>query len=115
MELEGIKLLSENYFFTANTIIIGLPGEIDDDVKETIEMIESLEEFPCIVIPLLYTDFKNSENSVSNKNLSQLQWELIYSCWVHNAKAVPKWTWDGTSRFNPSARLVVSIFARFGI
>ena len=112
---EGIKLLSENYYFTANTIIIGLPGEIDEDVRDTIEMIKNLQEMPGIVIPLLYTDFKNPENSLTNKKMTQLQWELDYLFWRLNAKAVSKWTWQGASRFNPYARMVASVFARFGI
>ena len=113
--LEGIKLLNRNYIFPANTIIIGLPGEQDEDVQETIDMIKSLEEMSTIVIPLLYTDFKNSENSISNKKLSKLQWELDYACWRLNAKAISKWTWEGASRFNPYTRMVASVFAQFGI
>jgi len=113
--LEGIKLLCDNYVFPVNTIIIGLPGEKDEDVRETIDFIKNLEEMPCIVIPFLYTDFKNPENSISNKNLSQLQWELDYCCWRLNAKAISKWTWEGASRFNPYTRIVASVFAQFGI
>jgi len=113
--LEGIQLLNKNHIFPANTIIIGLPGEIDEDVKETIDMIKKLEDMSCIVIPLLYTDFKDSKNSVTNKKLSKLQWELDYACWRLNAKAVSKWTWEGASRFNPSTRMVASVFAKFGI
>jgi len=113
--LDAIKLLSENYYFAANTIIIGLPGETDDDVRDTIDLIKKLEEFPCIVIPLLYTDFKNPENSITNKRMTRLQRELDYCCWRLNAKAVSKWTWEGASRFTPYTRIVASVFAQFGI
>ena len=113
--LDAIKLLGENYYFVINTIIIGLPGETDDDVRDTIELIKKLEDMPSIVIPLLYTDWKNLENSITNKKMTRLQWELDYACWRLNARAVSKWTWKGASHFNPYSRMVASVFAQFGI
>ncbi|MCZ6581872.1 MAG: radical SAM protein [Thaumarchaeota archaeon] len=115
VSLDGIKLLGKNYIFVINTIIIGLPGEIDDDVRETIELIKKLEGLPCIVIPLLYTDWQNLQSSLTNKKMTKLQWELDYACWRLNARAVKKWVWEGGSLFNPFTRIVASVFAQFGI
>ena len=67
------------------------------------------------VVPLLYTDYNNPKNSITASNMTQLQWELLYSCWRLNAKVVSKWIWGGTWRFNPMMRLVASIFSKFGI
>lgn len=39
---DGIKLLNDNYIFALNTMIIGLPGEDDDDVRESIDLVKSL-------------------------------------------------------------------------
>ena len=50
---EGIKLLNENYYFTVNSIVIGLPGEQDEDVRETIELIKDLEEMATIFCALI--------------------------------------------------------------
>lgn len=113
--LEGIQLLCKNHIFPVNSIIIGLPGEQDEDIMETIDFVKKLEDLATIVVPFLYTDFKNPENSISSTNLTRLQWELVYSCWCLNAKAVSKWTWEGASRFNAHTRIIASTFARFGI
>jgi len=112
---EGIKLLNKNYYFSVNSIVIGLPEEQDDDVRETIELINGLCEMATIVVPLLYTDYKNPSNSINGKNMTKLQWQLLYCCWQLNAKAVSRWIWEGTSRFNPFMRGVATIFAKFGI
>lgn len=112
---EGTKLLNENYYFSVSSIIIGLPGEQDDDVRETIDLIKDLEKMATIIVPLLYTDYNNPNNSIIAKNMTKLQWELLYRCWCLNAKAVSKWIWEGTSRFNPLMRFTASIFAKFGI
>jgi len=112
---EGIKLLNQNYYFSVNSLVIGLPGEQDDDVRETIELLKELKEMATIFVPLLYTDYQNPKNSVTAKNMTKLQWELLFYCWQFNAKAVSKWIWEGTSRFNPLMRLVATIFAKFGI
>ncbi len=112
---EGIKLLNENYYFPVNSLVIGLPGEQDDDVKETLALIKDLKDMATIFFFFFYTEYQNPKNSITAKNMTKLQWELLYCCWQLNAKAVTKWIWEGTSRFNPLMRMVASIFAKFGI
>ena len=112
---EGIKLLNDNFYFSVNSIVIGLPGELDEDVQETIELIKGLDDMATIIVPLLYTDYQNPNNSITSENMTRTQWELLYCCWLLNAKAVTKWIWEGTSRFNPVMRTFASLFAKFGI
>ena len=112
---EGIKLLNKNHYFTVSTLIIGLPGEQDDDVRETIELIKSLDGTNNILVPLFYTDFQNTKNSINAKDLSRLQWELNFCCWQINAKVMSKWIWNGTAHFNPYFRIIANIFMKLGV
>jgi len=112
---EGMKLLNDNYYFVANTIVVGLPGETDDDVRETIELIKSLDGMACVVAPLLYTDYHNPVNTISAKKMTKLQWELYYRCWYLNARTVARWIWYGTSHFNPVVRMVATAFTKLGV
>ena len=112
---DGIKLLNENYYFAANTCVVGLPGEDDDDVRETIELVRKLDGMATIVAPLLYTDYHNPENTITAKKMTRLQWELYFRCWLLNAKTVSNWIWYGTSHFNPIVRMVATVFVKMGI
>ena len=99
----------------ANTIVIGLPGEDDDDVRETIELIKSLDGTACVVAPLLYTDYHDPNKTVTARKLSKLQWELYFRCWYLNARAVSNWVWYGTAHFNPIVRVVACTFTKLGL
>ncbi|MEM0367756.1 MAG: radical SAM protein, partial [Candidatus Nitrosocaldus sp.] len=111
---EGIKLLNENYFFVANTLIIGLPGEQDDDVKETIELIKELEGMATVVAPMFYTDYHDLSRSLQRERMSRAQWELYFRCWYLNAKTVAKWMSYGTLHFSPMARMIANAFGKLG-
>ncbi|MFN4336320.1 MAG: B12-binding domain-containing radical SAM protein [Candidatus Nitrosocaldus sp.] len=111
---EGIRILNENYFFVANTLIIGLPGEQDDDVKETIELIKRLEGRATVVAPMFYTDYHNPSGSQQGEKMSRAQWELYFRCWYLNAKTVAEWMPYGTLHFSPIVRMVADTFGRLG-
>jgi radical SAM superfamily enzyme YgiQ (UPF0313 family) len=107
-------MLNDNHYFSLNTLIVGLPGEDDDDVRETIDLIKSLDGMAAIAAPMLYTDYHNADNTINANKMSRLQWELYHRCWIHNAKTVSRWIWYGTAEFNPVFRLVATIFTKFG-
>jgi len=111
---DGIKLLNENYYFSLNTLVIGLPGEDDDDIRETIDLVLSLKEMDTIVAPMLYTDYHNPDNSITASKMTKLQWELYHRCWIHNARTVSRWIWYGTAEFNPVFRLMATVFTKMG-
>ncbi len=111
---EGIKLLNENYYFVANTLIIGLPGETDDDLKETIELVRELDGMATIVAPMFYTDYRDPTKTLQADRMTRYQWELYFRCWYLNAKTVSRWIWYGTSHFNPIVRLVAATFVKLG-
>jgi radical SAM superfamily enzyme YgiQ (UPF0313 family) len=41
--LEGLRVLNENNWFPAMTLIVGNPGETDEDVMATIDLIYEIE------------------------------------------------------------------------
>jgi radical SAM superfamily enzyme YgiQ (UPF0313 family) len=111
---DGIKLLNDNYYFALNTMIVGLPGEEDDDVRESIELIKSLNGMATIIAPMLYTDYHDPEKTITASKMTKLQWELYHRCWIHNAKTVSRWIWYGTADFNPLFRIVATLFVKLG-
>lgn len=111
---DGIKHLNDNYYFALNTMIVGLPGEDDDDVRESIELVKSLDGMATIVAPMLYTDYHNPDKTLTASKMTKLQWELYHRCWILNAKTVSRWIWYGTADFNPLFRMIATVFTKLG-
>jgi radical SAM superfamily enzyme YgiQ (UPF0313 family) len=112
--LQGTKVLNRNYIVGLYTLMIGLPGETDDDVQDSIDMVKSLDGSESVITPTLWTDYYRPENSFTTDKFSKLQWKLYYLCWKTDMKAIRKWIWYGTSHFPPLVRPIAIVFAKFG-
>ena len=86
---EGAKILNENHWFPAATIIIGWPDETPDDSQYTIDMMNDFREmdFRGLVAPLLYQDF-SEKNSMHFGNLNEAQFTLFWRCWENNLRVI---------------------------
>ncbi|WP_185736661.1 MULTISPECIES: B12-binding domain-containing radical SAM protein [unclassified Nitrosopumilus] len=86
---EGAKILNENHWFPAATIIIGWPDETPDDIQYTIDMMSDFREmdFRGLVAPLLYQDF-SEKNSMHFGNLNEAQFTLFWKCWENNLRVI---------------------------
>jgi radical SAM superfamily enzyme YgiQ (UPF0313 family) len=51
---EAFAILTENNIIPAATFILGLPGETEDDVMKTIELIERLRPYPSLIVPMFF-------------------------------------------------------------
>jgi radical SAM superfamily enzyme YgiQ (UPF0313 family) len=112
--LEGIKVLNDNYLFSLCTTILGLPGETDDDVKDSIDLIKKIEGTASIIAPTLWTDYARPENSLTFDKFSKLQWKLYYLSFKIDLKAISKWIWYTTAHFPPGIRQAAGIFGKLG-
>ncbi|MFB6131313.1 MAG: radical SAM protein [Salinigranum sp.] len=109
----AIRILNENYFYPACTLIIGLPGEQEEDVRHTIDMVESIDDTHSILAPLMYMDYAGG-NTLSASDMSPAQWELFNKCWKHNAGEFKDKAWRATKGWNPAARVVSQGLAWLG-
>ena len=111
---KAIKILNDNRWYVAATLIIGLPGEEDEDVEETLSLVEDLSESDCLLAPLLYVDYETDVQLTLN-DLTVMQWELFYECWKHNCRQFNKWVWESNRGWNPLTRVIVSVLTRIGV
>jgi hypothetical protein len=86
--LEGLRVANENNWFPVMTLIVGSPGETDEDVKETLDLIYEIERrglfallVPSIFTPLHDTRMAKSTGVSETRQLTNLQWQLIMKCW----------------------------------
>ena len=86
---EGARILNENHWFPAATIIIGWPDETPEDVQDTIDMMADFRamDFRGLVAPLLYQDF-GEKNSMHFGNLNEAQFTLFWKCWENNLRVI---------------------------
>ncbi|RLI62861.1 MAG: radical SAM protein [Candidatus Asgardarchaeum californiense] len=92
--IEATAILNQNYWFPAYTIIIGLPGETDDDALATLELLERLETevpqrvgpekthfiaAPLSFVPLAALKHKNMFNI--EQEITEARFQVIYKAW----------------------------------
>lgn len=91
--INGLKVLNENNWFPAVTLIIGNPGETDEDVKATLDLIYEVERrglfaffIPSIFTPLHDTRMQDKKGVTETRQLTPLQWQLMMKCWKMNLR-----------------------------
>ena len=91
--VNGLTVLNQNNWFPAMTLIIGSPGETDDDTKATLDLIYEVERrglfaffIPSIFTPLHDTRMKDEKGVTETRNLTPLQWQLMMKCWKMNLR-----------------------------
>jgi len=110
--VRGVEILNENYIYPACTLIVGLPGETDEDVQYTIDMVERMADSHCLLAPLMYMDYVSGD-SLSLTDLSATQWELVYRCWKHNVAEFKSKMWTATRGWNPLSRVLSQAVVRW--
>jgi hypothetical protein len=91
--IRGLEVLNKHNWFPAMTLIIGSPGETDDDVKATLDVIYEVERrglfaffIPSIFTPLHDTRMEKSKGVSQTRELTPLQWQLMMKCWKMNLR-----------------------------
>lgn len=111
---EGTRIMNANYYYPAYTLIIGLPGETDEDVQDTIEVVNYLRDFHCVLAPLLYVNYLNPEESMTFEGMSDKQWALFCLCWVHNLEQINNRVLQATANFDSMARAITLLLTKWG-
>jgi radical SAM superfamily enzyme YgiQ (UPF0313 family) len=109
--LEGLRVANQNNWFPMMTLMVGNPGETDQDVQETLDLVYEMERrglfaflIPSIFTPLHDTRMEHQTGVTHTRQLSPLQWQLLMKCWKHNLRP-GQYSWWG-----PIAWRVGSLF-----
>jgi hypothetical protein len=91
--IRGLEILNQNNWFPAVTLIVGNPGETDEDTMATLDLIYEVERrgqfaffIPSIFTPLHDTRMQDKEGVKETMQLTPLQWQLIMKCWKMNLR-----------------------------
>src|SRR5262247_1581944 len=102
--LEGLRTLNENNWFPVMTLIVGSPGETDEDVMATLDLVYEIQRrglfaflIPSIFTPLHDTCMEKEMGVTQTKQLSPLQWQLMMKCWKFNLRNGQASWWGPTA------------------
>lgn len=107
--VKGMEILNRNNWFPFCTFIIGLPGETDDDTKQSLDMLYDLRHAKGMFVPTFFVPLENTrmEKTKSAKliEMTDLQWEFFFTCWKYNMEF-----WRGGSRSSLKFSMGVPIY-----
>jgi radical SAM superfamily enzyme YgiQ (UPF0313 family) len=102
--LNGLEVLNRNNWFPVCTLIVGSPGETDEDSMATLDLIYEAERrglhcmwVPSIFTPLVRTRMENGEGVRETQHLSRLQWQVIMKAWQVASRVGLQSTWGKVS------------------
>lgn len=101
--IQGLTILNRNNWFPVLTLMIGSPGETDEDVKATLDLVYEIERrklfaflVPSIFTPLHDTRMQHKKGVAETRELSALQWQLMMKCWKLNLRPGQQSWWGPT-------------------
>jgi hypothetical protein len=102
--VRGLEILNRNHWYPAMTIIVGNPGETDDDTRATLDLVYEVERrglfaffIPSIFTPLHDTRMEDQKGVTETAALTPLQWQLIMKCWKMNLRPGQNSWWGPTA------------------
>ena len=102
--IRGLEVMNRNNWFPAATLIVGNPGETDEDVMATLDLIYEVERrglfaffIPSIFTPLHDTRMEDKKGVTETRQLTPLQWQLMMKCWKMNLRPGQASWWAPTA------------------
>ena len=102
--IRGLEVMNKHNWFPAATLIVGNPGETDEDVRETLDLIYEVERrglfaffIPSIFTPLHDTRMEDKKGVSQTRELTPLQWQLMMKCWKMNLRPGQASWWAPTA------------------
>jgi radical SAM superfamily enzyme YgiQ (UPF0313 family) len=86
--LKGMETLNRHNWFPFCTWIVGLPGETDDDTRQSLDLLFALNGAKWSVVPTLFVPLEDTrlddQESAKLVKMTDLQWEFFFTCWRYN-------------------------------
>ena len=86
--MKGMEIMNRANWFPMCTFIIGLPGETDADVRESLDLLYALKDAKWCVIPTLFVPLDDTrlgeKEGARIARMTDLQWEFFFTCWRYN-------------------------------
>jgi radical SAM superfamily enzyme YgiQ (UPF0313 family) len=86
--LKGMEILNRHNWYPFCTFIIGLPGETDEDTRQSLDLLYELREAKGTFVPTWFVPLEDTrmarKESAKLIEMTDLQWEFFFTCWKYN-------------------------------
>jgi radical SAM superfamily enzyme YgiQ (UPF0313 family) len=86
----SLGFLNDNNWACACTLISGLPGETNDDVLRTLELMNIIKQFRMFYVPMNFvsmgSSFLSEEKSFTVNKMTPAHWMLVGECIDHDVR-----------------------------
>ena len=83
-------ILNDNDWYPLATLIIGLPDEKEEDMLQTLELMDKLKGYNAFYVPLFFVPLENcvlmNKKGAEMDSLSKARWDFFIKCWEYNIK-----------------------------
>lgn len=86
-----LRRLCRAGFFPLASLVVGLPGESDDDLRQTLDWVKAMADARIAIFPMFYAPVADHTPPTPP---TRLQWQLIRECYRSNFTWVPHMFWD---------------------
>ena len=87
---QSFAIMNDNDWYPLATLIVGLPDEREEDVIETLELMDDLKNYNAFYVPLLFVPLENcmlmNKRGAEIDSLSKARWEFLIRCWEYNVR-----------------------------
>ena len=82
----GMGLMNDNGLVPACTLIVGLPGEREEDVAKTMDLLDDLRGFRSLIVPLFFVPLGRMRRKdwFKRTEMSELHKQLLLQCTEHD-------------------------------
>lgn len=83
-------ILNDNDWYPLATLIIGLPDEKEEDMLQTLELMDKLKGYNAFYVPLFFVPLENcvlmKQKGAELNSLNKARWDFFIKCWEYNIK-----------------------------
>jgi radical SAM superfamily enzyme YgiQ (UPF0313 family) len=87
---QSFGIMNDNDWYPLATLIIGLPDEREEDVLETLGLMDDLRDYSAFYVPLFFVPLENcllmNRHGAEIDYLTKARWELFTRSWEYNVR-----------------------------
>ncbi|MGC9010524.1 MAG: radical SAM protein, partial [Sulfolobales archaeon] len=96
---EAFSIMHEHHIIPAATFILGLPGEREDDVLATVDLIKRLRPYRSLIVPMIFVPMgvlkRDRESGIQGLRLTKAHIEALWVAFEHSVY----WAEDIVSKY----------------
>ncbi|MDD5417712.1 MAG: radical SAM protein [Candidatus Nanoarchaeia archaeon] len=98
---ESLAVLEKKRWVTTSTMIFGLPGETEDDLIATENLIDEIKDYSTIIAPQIFVSYSNaSMKDKKTEKIDYLRIKLINKCFRMDFKKAVKLNSSFSGKYN---------------